>query len=234
METDIVPDLLENIKKDFNKNIRQSSRLKKILKMIKNGNASYSDANDYAIEIGELLAKSFNRFLTAEALPDGRMYYNIAERILNDTLSNNHALISTATSEIQEKLNIKSGFQIKGIKPTLKQDKIDGLINRVASEEAFEEVKWILDEPIVNFSQSIVDDAIKENAEFHSKSGLYPTITRTVDGANACEWCKSASGVFKYPDVPDDVYRRHDRCRCTVEYDPSDSKRQNIWTKEWR
>jgi len=234
METDIVPDLLENIKKDFNKNIRQSSRLKKVLEMIKKGNASYSDANDYAIELGELLAKSFNRFLTAEALPDGRMYYNIAERILNDTLSNNHALISTATSEIQEKLNIKSGFQIKGIKPTLKQDKIDGLINRVASEEAFEEVKWILDEPIVNFSQSIVDDAIKENAEFHSKSGLYPTITRTVDGANACQWCKAISGVFKYPDVPDDVYRRHDRCRCTVEYDPSDSKRQNIWTKEWR
>lgn len=86
VDNDIVPELLENIKKDFNKNMRKSSRLKAISELIKNGNASYSDANEYAIEIGELLAKSFNRFLTVDTLPDGRMYYNIAERILNDTL----------------------------------------------------------------------------------------------------------------------------------------------------
>lgn len=230
VENDIVPELLENIKKDFNKNIRQSSKLKNILELINKGNASYSDVNEYAIEIGELLAKSFSRFLKPDTLPDGRMYFNIAERILNDTLSNNHALISVVTSQVQTELNAKSGFKIKGIAPTLKQDRIDGIVNRVSSE-SFEEVSWILGEPIVNFSQSVVDDAIKENAEFHSKSGLFPTITRTVDRANACDWCKSVAGVFKYPDVPEEVYRRHERCRCTVEYDPGDSKRKNIWTK---
>lgn len=234
METDIVPDLLENIQKDFNKNVRQSSKLKAILELIKNGNATYADANEYAIELGELLGKSFNRFLTANTLPDGRMYYNIAERILNETLSNNHALVTAATSEIQETLNIKSGFNIKGIKSALPQDRIDGLINRVAAEEMFDDVKWILQEPIVNFTQSIVDDSIKENAEFHAKAGLSPTITRTLDNSKACDWCKGLAGVYKYPDVPDDIYRRHDRCRCTVEYDPNDSKRQNVWTKNWR
>lgn len=230
MENDIVPELLENIKKDFNKNIRQSSKLKNILELINKGNASYSDVNEYAIEVGELLAKSFSRFLKPDTLPDGRMYFNIAERILNDTLSNNHALISVVSSQVQSELNAKAGFKIKGIAPTLKQDRIDGIINRVSSE-SFEEVSWILDEPIVNFSQSVVDDAIKENAEFHYKSGLYPTITRTIDRADACDWCKSVAGVFKYPDVPQDVYRRHDRDRCTVEYDPGDSKRKNIWAK---
>lgn len=230
MENDIVPELLENIKKDFNKNIRQSSKLKNILELINKGNASYSDVNEYAIEVGELLAKSFSRFLKPDTLPDGRMYFNIAERILNDTLSNNHALISVVSSQVQTELNAKAGFKIKGIAPTLKQDRIDGIINRVSSE-SFEEVSWILGEPIVNFSQSVVDDAIKENAEFHYKSGLYPTITRTIDRADACDWCKSVAGVFKYPDVPDEVYRRHDRDRCTVEYDPGDSKRKNIWAK---
>lgn len=230
VENDIVPELLENIKKDFNKNIRQSSKLKNILELINKGNASYSDINEYAIEVGELLAKTFSQFLKPDTLPDGRMYFNIAERILNDTLSNNHALISVVTSQVQSELNAKAGFKIKGIAPTLKQDRIDGIINRVSSE-SFEEVSWILGEPIVNFSQSVVDDAIKENAEFHSKSGLFPTITRTVDRANACDWCKSVAGVFKYPDVPSEVFRRHERCRCTVEYDPGDSKRKNIWTK---
>lgn len=228
--TDIVPELLEKIKKDFSKNVRNSSKLKRIAKLVEEGNASYSDANDYAIEVGELLARSFRKFVNADVLPDGRMYYNIAERIFNDTLSNNHSLISVVTSKVQSELNIKSGFRIKGIAPALSQDRIDGIINRVSAEESFDDVKWILDEPVVNFSQSVVDDSIKENAEFHSKSGLHPTITRTVDRADACDWCKSIAGVFKYPDVPQDVYRRHDRCRCTVEYDPGDSKRKNIWS----
>lgn len=229
MVVDIVPELLEKIKKDFNKNIGNSNKLKNLLNLIENGNAKYSDANEYAIELGELLAQSFRKFITVDVLPDGKMYYNIAERILNDTLKNNHTLIAAATTKIQTDLNTKSGFKIKGIAPVLKQDRIDGFINRVSNEELFEDAQWILGEPVVNFSQSVVDDAIKENAEFHSKSGLYPTITRTVDGANACNWCKSVAGVFKYPDVPDGIYRRHDRCRCTVEYDPGDSKRKNVW-----
>lgn len=228
--TDIVPELLEKIKKDFSKNVRNSSKLKRIAKLVEDGNASYSDANEYAIEVGELLARSFRKFVTADILPDGRMYYNIAERILNDTLSNNHSLISAVTSKVQSELNIKSGFRIKGIAPTLSQDRIDGIINRVSAEESFDDVKWILDDTVVSFSQSVVDDSIKENAEFHYKSGLYPTITRTIDRADACDWCKSVAGVYKYPDVPQDVYRRHDRDRCTVEYDPGDSKRKNIWS----
>lgn len=36
-----------------------------------------------------------------------------------------------------------------------------------------------------------------------------------------------------YPHVPADVYRRHERCRCKVEYDPGDGRRQNVWDKKW-
>lgn len=33
------------------------------------------------------------------------------------------------------------------------------------------------------------------------------------------------SGKTTYPDVAKDVYRRHENCRCTVEYDPGGAKR---------
>lgn len=33
--------------------------------------------------------------------------------------------------------------------------------------------------------------------------------------------------------MPADVYRRHERCRCRVEYDPGDGRRQNVWDKKW-
>lgn len=92
--------------------------------------------------------------------------------------------------------------------------------------------KWVLGESVINFSQTIVDDTIKTNAEFHYKAGLSPKIIRTSDG-NCCDWCDSVVGVYKYPDVPKDVYRRHKHCQCEVNYYPGDGKYQNAHTKKW-
>lgn len=233
MAIDIVPELLDDIQRDFNKEFNNSKKLQEIRQMIDGGVATYEQANEYAIEVGEILAKAFKKNLRADVLPDGRMYYNIAERILNPTLGNNHRLVSEASAEIQEILNQSVGLGIKGIEAPVNQYRIDSIINRVSVEEEFENVSWILQEPIVNFSQSTVDDVIKTNVDFHGESGLSPTVVRKAHGHDPCDWCRAMEGTYKYPDVPDGVYGRHDRCRCTVEYDPGDSRRQNVWTKEW-
>jgi len=233
VETDIVPELLDKIQRDFNTELNKSSKIKRILKLIEEEAATYADANEYAVEIGEILARVFKKHLKVDVLPDGRMYYNIAERILNPTLGNNHNLISKAAAEIQEALNKTIGIGIKGIEAPLNQHRIDSIINRVSVEETFEDIAWILQEPVVNFSQSVVDDVIETNVNFHGESGLSPTVIRRAHGHDPCDWCRSMEGTYKYPDVPRGVYGRHDRCRCTVEYDPGDSRRQNVWTKEW-
>lgn len=233
MATDIVPELLENIERDFNTAIRRNEKLRRIESMIENETATYQQANEYAIEVGEILARTFKVHIKSDVLPDGRMYYNIAERILNPTLRNNHVIVARVSATIQGILNESVGLGLKGIEPPVNQLRIDSIINRVATEETFDDVAWILQEPIVNFTQSTVDDTIKENVEFQGESGLSPRIIRVAHGSPPCDWCQSMAGVYKYPDVPDDVYGRHDRCRCTVEYDPGDARRQNVWTKEW-
>lgn len=238
MATDIVPDLLEAIERDFNNAISKSKRLKNIRAMIENRTATYQQANEYAVEVGEILARTFKVHIKSETLPDGKMYYNIAERILDPTLKNNHVIVAKVSAEIQEQLNKSVGLGLRGIEPPVNQLRIDSIINRVVSEEVFDDVSWILQEPIVNFTQSVVDDAIKTNVEFQGESGLSPRIMRSAHGSSPCDWCRSMQGIYKYPEVPDDVYRRHDRCRCTVEYypgkDPGEIRRQNVWTKEWR
>ena len=234
MATDIVPELLENIQRDFNTEISRNTKLQQIREMIENGTATYEQAYDYAEQVGEALATAFEIHIKSDVLPEGHMYYNIAERILNPTLENNHILVATVSAEVQEILNREAGLGLRGIQPELNQYRIDSIINRITAEEIFDDVEWILAEPIINFSQSVVDDAIQANAEFQYNSGLYPRIIRTVHGRDPCDWCKRVAGVYKYPDVPEDVYKRHDRCRCTVDYDPGDVRRQNVWTKEWR
>lgn len=75
-------------------------------------------------------------------------------------------MITDVTEQIQTSLNKSSRIGIKVIKPELNQDRILGIVNKVSEAEAYDDVAWVLDEPIVNFSQSIVDDSIKANAEF--------------------------------------------------------------------
>lgn len=232
MVEDIVPSLLKKIKSEFESARLDSEVLKDLLSKLHHSKASYLDANQYAIEIGEILSKALGASLTNETLPDDKMYYNIAQRVLTDVLGRNYELVSDYTEQVQKNLNSEAKIGLAAQVPELNQDRIDGLVNRLASEESFDDVKWLLVDPIVIFSQSIVDDSIRKNAEFHHKVGLSPKIVRRVVG-HPCKWCKSLEGSYNYPEVPKDIYRRHGNCRCTVDYHPGNGKKQNVHTKRW-
>lgn len=232
MVEDIVPSLLKKIKSEFEDARLDSEVLKDLLSKLHHSKASYLDANQYAIEIGEILSKALGASLTNETLPDGKMYYNIAQRVLTDVLGRNYELVSDYTEQVQKNLNSEAKIGLAAQVPELNQDRIDGLVNRLASEESFDDIKWLIVDPIVIFSQSIVDDSIRKNAEFHHKVGLSPKIVRRVVG-HPCKWCKSLEGSYNYPEVPKDIYRRHGNCRCTVDYHPGNGKKQNVHTKKW-
>lgn len=231
---DIALELLKKIQMDFDAAFDKSDVIKKLYAKIRDGTATYIDANEFAVEVGDILTRAYKRHISADVLPDGRMYYNIAERVIGTTMKGNYVLISSVASQIQEALNKAAKIGIKPVAPELNQDRIDGIVNKVSSAENYEDVEWVLDEPIKTFSQSIVDDSIRANAEFHAKAGMQPVIVRKIAG-NCCEWCKAVAGTYKYPDeVPKDVYRRHQRCRCTVDYVPKNGKVQNVHSKQWK
>ncbi|EMF0099677.1 hypothetical protein OSF83_002528 [Enterococcus hirae] len=232
MDNDIVPALLEEIQNEFDKRTYNSKKLKKALLLLQNKKATYLDANNFAIEIGEILSDVLRTTITAEVLPDGKMYFNIADRILNPTMKKNYDLISNFIVDVQTELNRTANLRLKGQIPEFNQDRIDGIVNRISSEEDFESIKWLLGDPIINFSQSIVDDGIKANAEFHAKAGLHPQITRKVSG-HACEWCRRLAGTYGYYEAPKEVYQRHERCRCMVDYNPGNGRKQDVWSKTW-
>lgn len=230
--TDIVPELLEKIKKEFDEKISKNKKIKSAMKAIEEGTCDYETAYNYASEVGEILADTLKKNITKDVLPDGKMYYNIANRILNDRLKNNHNIVADTTSKITSILNKKAKINIKPQEPKLNKSRISGLVEKLADGYDFDEVSWLLGEPVVNFSQNIVDESIKENAEFHHEAGLKAKIIRKSTG-HCCDWCESIAGEYEYPDVPKDVYRRHRSCRCTVEYLPKKGKRQNVHTKEF-
>ena len=103
-------------------------------------------------------------------------------------MEKNYEMAAATSMEVQNLINQANGIGIKAIKPELNQDRIDGIVNVVSGKEYFDDIAYMLGEPIINFTQSVVDDTIRENADFQYEAGLSPKIKRTVTGG-CCEWC---------------------------------------------
>ncbi|WP_276882340.1 ADP-ribosyltransferase [Anaerococcus tetradius] len=232
---DIVPELLDEIKKAFFSKSKESRILQKKLLALKNKKASYKDANEFAEELGQILADTFKDKIKTEDLPDGKMYYNIAKRIIDPNMRMTYDMVGDYSRDVQALLNQEAGISIAALKADINQDRIDKIVEKVSGYDSYNDGKRLLDEPMINFAMSIVDSTIKKNADFHYKLGFKPKIVRKELGG-CCEWCKDKAGVYDYESVKDtgnDVFRRHRYCRCTVDYVPDKNRRQNVWSKEW-
>lgn len=228
---DVAPEMLEQIQSIFNNKVNRNRKIAQIYRKIEEGAPlTYDDANTFAQEVGDILASAFKRVFSPASLPDGKMYYNIADRVVRPMLNGNYDLIAEVAEQTQWSLNRAAGINLGVKRPKVNADRVQGLVDKVSSYDTYEKAAWVLDEPVINFSQSIVDEFIKANAEFQYEVGFKPRITRKL-AYKCCEWCAGIAGEYEYPRVPDDFYRRHERCRCTIIYEPSKGKFQGAHSK---
>lgn len=229
---DIAPGLLDQVQRNFRSRVAASPKVRALEKSIRDGTATYADAQKYAELIGEALSQAFGEILKPGALPDGKMYYNMAQKILAPMLREDHQIVAQAAAMVQQGLNKQAGIGLKAQTTPVNEDRITGIVQKVSNAEKFEDVAWVLDEPVKNFSISTVTDTLERNVDFQGKAGLQPRIVRRSVG-KCCQWCSNLAGAYDYPIDGREVYQRHEYCRCSVEYDPGAGKRQNVYTKYW-
>lgn len=219
--------LLSDIAQEFNKRIKRDKKLKQIANRVRDGTADYAQAGEYAVRVGELLADSLQgntknlAFISKE----------VAAEILGPMLQYDHELITEVTNAVQANMNAAAGVGIAVKTPEIDTNRIDGLIDKVASYDTAEYAQWVLKEPVVNYSQSIVDQSIRDNAKMAHSVGLETYIVREAE-PGACEWCRKLEDTYEYKgngsNIPRDVYRRHAFCRCILTY-ANGKQRQNVW-----
>ena len=225
MAADIAPDLLAKIRRLY----KDGTGLHPLLRELRQANVlSYAQAQKYAELTGEEASKALTSILTEDALPDGRLYYNIAERTVRPVLETVQSDVADIAVKAQAGVNAQIGIGLKAVRPELNDDRIVGLIDRLTGAEQISDVQWLLKAPVVNFAQSVVDDSVRVNADFHASVGLHPKLKR-YPVAGCCEWCENLTGVYDYYSAPADIYRRHDNCDCVIEYDPGSGKSKNVW-----
>lgn len=230
---DIAPELIEKIEADFKYRINGNAEVRSLFAKIKTDQATYKDAQRFAVKVSEIMSESLNSHLSSAVLPDGKMYYNIADRIFNKALGKNgtYGYISKYAQQVQDVINKNAGIGIKAVTAELNQDRIDGTVDIVSGKDKFDDIKYMIKEPVINYGQAIVDDTVRANIEFQGKAGLKPKVVRT--SANPCQWCDKLQGVYEYPNVPKDVYRRHKYCRCLVTYEEGGKRPENVHTKKF-
>lgn len=229
MATDIVPELNEKIQLAFRKRLMRNRKLPAINRMIREGTATLEEAHAYSAIVGEAASDALRSVLTVENLPYGTLWRNIAERTVTPLLEDCYGLVNDQAEMIQQIVDRAAKIKLGSVRADFPQDRIDDLVNKMTETYDFEEaVKW-LGEPIVNNAEAFFDDYVDRNAQFRNQSGLDARIQRTAE-AGACRWCADLAGSWRYGSQPDDVYARHEFCRCSVTY-TSGRRAQSVWSK---
>lgn len=236
MAEDIAPVLLEKVQSEYRELRENDSRLARIREKAAAGTADGKDLDAYAVREGELLAEALRHNVSGDDLPNGKMYFNIANRVLPSVLQEDYGHVADIAEQIQQSMNQKAGIHIRAQRPDPDEDRVNGLVNLAATAERYEDRRKELEGDIVNFSQSVATNSVRKNADFQYKAGLSPKIVRT-EAAGCCKWCSDLAGTYDYASVKatgNAVWQRHRGCGCVVEYDPGNGSRQNAHTKAWR
>lgn len=231
---DIAPELYEKIKESFEDNAKSDKKLTSLLKKLANGKATQEDISAYAEHIGSASSKALLEHMTADNLPDGRIYWNIAERTIKPSLKANYDKVNDYAVQVLGVLDKADNIGLKAVQGEYPSERIKAIEDAACmADKTLEEARKVLGEPVCNTTMAFADDFIKANSEFRYKAGLSPKIIRT-DSHGCCKWCSNLAGVYDYEAVRNgsDVFRRHDNCRCTVIFQ-NGSRRQNVHTKKW-
>ncbi len=229
---DVASEMMERLRAEFEAGLMRDQVAEELLERIQDGKGSYADASRFAGRVGECLANALGKVLTADALPEGKMYWNIAKSVLEPMLRQDYQIVSSVAEKVQQDLNSKAGLGIKAQVAEYNTDRAKGILELACKAESYDSVAGQVQTAVVTYSQSVVDETVEKNVNAQGKLGLTPKVVRKSSW-HCCEWCSALAGSYRYPDVPKDVYRRHENCNCTVEYDPGSGKTQNVWTKAW-
>lgn len=230
---DVSPILLESVQKYFDMWFYSDKEVKKIYKKVRNGNATFKEMKRFSECAGSILCRALEATFTAENLPDGKLYQNIAEKVITPMLEQNHELISEVCGYVGDDLNRAARIGTNTVTAVFNADKAETVAQIAANCGEIKPGNKAA-QLVENATMSMVDDFIQANLEFQKKLGLVPQIQRIYHGRkNRCEFCASLqyTGEYKGPGMPSNIFQRHRDCRCTLIYKPQKGPYQDPWSK---
>lgn len=204
----------EDIKEPFLTALNNDRRASYLIKEIEAGRGTYEMASEYAARVGDNLAKVLKARAPLVSIDEWDI-----DNLIPKSLGLDHSIVTYACENVQTGLNKDAGLGIKFQEPIFDSNRAYGLVTELRDNPEFTNIEASFYDQLANFSQNIVDDAIKANANVITGAGVKAYVVRATE-AGACPWCDEVAGVYDYDEVKNggDVWRRHENCRCTIEF----------------
>ena len=205
----------DDIREPLIEAIRNDRKARQLYELIQNKTGTYNTASEYAIRVGECLAKILRQNAPFENIAEWDL-----ENLIPQALGLDHEYVEQACAQVQLALNADAGLGINYIPPMFDGNRAYGLVAELRNNPEFVNIERTFYDQIVNFSQNVVDESIRTNATVLSNAGVQSKIVRHPE-VGACAWCRAVAGTYEYADVRrtmNDVWRRHENCRCTIDF----------------
>lgn len=152
------------------------------------------------------------------------------EAVCEALLQEQYDSINEALADVQEALDGSLGLHLTPQKAPFPLERVQQLAHALIDPTvAAKTIQRRADKPVATVAKSFHDDYIKTNAKLRSRLGFKCYLNR-VAAVGCCKWCTDIAGRYVYGDHPDDIFRRHDNCDCTVTFE-NGRQRQDVWSK---
>ena len=129
MNNDVVPSLIEKVFNSFNEGVENNTQIKAFYAAIDKKKANMQDVQKYAKTLGKIGANAILKHLTKDNLPNGVLYWNIAERIISPLFEEIQKLVFKNYAIVQEYTDQKKGINLKPIEAPFQSGRIRDFID---------------------------------------------------------------------------------------------------------
>lgn len=217
---------LQSVLLDVKQRIENDKKLSKLRQKVNSGKATYADTAAYSTHVGNLLGDTFAQHILSVS-PELR------EALTVELMHDRYMDINAIIDRVQKSMDEAQGLHLAPQHAPFYDDRAHQIGSALADPTVPDEtIKRRARAATATATKSMHDDRMKTEAKFRSRAGLKCFITRNAV-SGCCEWCTAMAGRYAYGEEPDDIYRRHDNCDCTVTFE-NGRKRQDVWSKrEW-
>ena len=139
--TDIAPELYQKMDSSFRTRVSLDPHLQAFQKKLDQGDATQEDAADYASRVAKTAAETIKAGLTEDDLPDGTLYWNIAERVILPLLKTADGMIRDAMVAAIEADYRRKGIGIKAVRGEFDEERFRRIINAMVNKSLGENQK---------------------------------------------------------------------------------------------
>lgn len=207
----------------FRQKLALDPEIRSLSKKIADGTADFSDTSKLFWRRSVML-REYTQDTVLDLAPEDR------QRLVEALLHRGYDDTTEVLTIVQEALDEAQGLHLNPVVPKYPAERVVQVAHALMDPTVPDEkIVRRAGAPVANVNMSFHDDYMKENAKIRAKLGFKCYLNR-VAAAGCCKWCTDIAGRYVYGDQPEDVFRRHDNCGCTVTFE-NGRERQDVWSK---